>query len=175
MAAEPDWHSIPQPNLPGEVRNFFHNPKERLSSDAYNVRIDHRIERKGLRIRAHFAKLRGKSAADRTAGAREPAGLYADLDARSWMFSETHTVSPNKVNEFRFGFIYTHRESGHRSAPRLFDEYGIKGALDEPKIKGLPQFNINAHERTGHAEHRQLAPSPATGSGNFPSEKSGKI
>jgi hypothetical protein len=60
------------------------------------------------------------------------------------------------------------------SAPRMNDEFGIKGALNDPKIKGLPQININALAGLG-TQNTGNAPIPATGSGNFPSEKSGKI
>src|SRR5260370_26320741 len=36
----------PSPNLAGSVRNFFYNPKERLRSDGYSVRADHRFSSK---------------------------------------------------------------------------------------------------------------------------------
>ena len=54
----------PEPNLPGAVRNFYYNPKERLSADAYNVRIDHHIGPKDSmfgRISQNFGQ---QSAAD---------------------------------------------------------------------------------------------------------------
>src|SRR5260370_7181198 len=37
---------FPSPNLPGSVRNFFSNPKERLTSDGYSVRVEHRFSSK---------------------------------------------------------------------------------------------------------------------------------
>ena len=37
---------FPAANLPGTVRNFFYNPKERVSSDEYSARIDHHISSK---------------------------------------------------------------------------------------------------------------------------------
>ena len=89
------------------------------------------------------------------------------------MISETHMVSANKVNEFRFGYIYTH-ELQDLFGPRLYDQYGIKGALDEPRIKGLPQFGITGESTLGNAGIGTL-PIPAGGSSNFPSEKSGRI
>jgi hypothetical protein len=89
------------------------------------------------------------------------------------MVSESHILSPNVVNEFRFGYVFTHLQQDIDS-PRLFDEYGIKGALNEPRIKGLPQFNINSMSGLG-TQNTGNSPIPATGSGNFPSEKSGKI
>src|ERR1051325_4818387 len=33
----------PAANLPGTVRNFSYNPKERVSSDTYSIKIDHRF------------------------------------------------------------------------------------------------------------------------------------
>ena len=87
----------------------------------------------------------------------EPANQpgHTDLKARQLMISETHTLSPNKVNEFRLGFVYT-SENQDLFGPRLFDEFGIKGALEAPRITGLPQFSITGLSTLGTA-----APGPA--------------
>jgi hypothetical protein len=164
----------PLPNVAGagELRNFSWNGKERLSSDAYNVRIDHRIGSRDF-IFGRVSQNQGSNQVPTPLP--DPANQqgHANPSGRQWMFSETHTVSPNKVNEFRFGFVYTHIVQDI-SAPRLNDEFGIKGALNDPKIKGLPQININALAGLG-TQNTGTAPIAATGSGNFPSEKSGKI
>ena len=54
---------------------------------------------------------------------------FTDITGRAIAVSETHTLSPNKINEFRFGFVYT-RSYQDVLGPRLFDEYGIKGAVN---------------------------------------------
>jgi hypothetical protein len=164
----------PLPNVPGagEIRNFSWNGKERVSSDAYNVRLDHRIGSRDF-IFGRISQNSGDNQIPNTLP--DPANQqgFVELKGRQWMFSETHTVSANKVNEFRFGFVYT-REHEDTFAPRLNDEYGIKGALNDPKIKGLPQLNINGLSGLG-TQGPGTSPIPATGSGNYPSEKSGKI
>jgi hypothetical protein len=91
------------------------------------------------------------------------------------MLSETHTFAANRLNEFRLGFAYSHLNQDVLG-PRLFDQYGIKGALDAPTIKGLPAFTITGLSTLGTAASGAV-PVPATGanSGNFPNNKSGKI
>ena len=163
---------FPAANLPGMVRNFFYNPKERLSSDGYSVRVDHRIGSKDTmfgRISEGF----GENHLPTTLP--DPANQqgFIDLTARQIMFSETHTVSPNKVNEFRVGFVYS-LTNQDILGPRLFDQFGIKGSLDTPNIKGLPLFSITGLSSLGTAGPGNT-PIAATGSGNFPSKKSGKI
>jgi outer membrane receptor protein involved in Fe transport len=162
----------PLPNLGGEVRNFFYNPKERVSGDAYNVRLDHHIGSHDFvfaRISQHFGENLLPTVLP------EPANQagYANPSGRSLVLSETHSITPNIVNDFRFGFIYTHVIQ-QLFGERLYDQFGIKGALNEPSIKGLPNFTVNGLSNVGTANPGN-APIAATGSGNFPSEKSGKI
>ena len=163
---------FPLPNQPGATRNYSSNPKERLTSDQYNVRVDHQISAKN----SMFGRF-SQSFADNTLPnfLPDPANTQGAIhpDARSLALSETHTFSSNKVNEFRFGFAYTHIQQDV-DAERLFDQFGIKGALNEPKIKGLPQFLITNFTTLGTTTPGNI-PISATGSGNFPSEKSGKI
>jgi hypothetical protein len=162
----------PEPNLPGTVRNFFYNPKERLTSDGYSVRVDHRLSSRD----SMFARIiAGYGNNQLPLLMPEPANQQGlvDLTARSVMFSETHTLKPNVVNEFRIGQIFS-RNNQDLLGPRLFDQYGIKGALDTPKIKGLPQFTITGLSTLGTAAPG-TAPIPASGSGNLPADKSGKV
>ncbi len=162
----------PLPNLPGEVRNYFSNPKERVNSDSYNVRIDHRLSSKDFlfgRISQGFGNNRLPNLLPDPANQQG----WVSLGGRQWMLSESHTLSPTMVNELRLAFIYT-RSFQDTDAPRMFEEYGIKGALNDPNIKGLPQFNINSMTGIGTQAPGTL-PISATGSGNYPAKKSGKI
>src|SRR5207248_159986 len=54
------------------------------------------------------------------------------------------------------------------------DTYSIKATLDTPKIKGLPLFTITGFSGLGTAGPG-TTPIPASGSGNAPADKSGKI
>jgi hypothetical protein len=162
----------PLPNAPGEVNNYFNNPAERVSSDAYNFRGDHRISNRDF-IFARYSRSAGHNELPNTLP--EPANQqgFAEPYGRSLAVSETHTFAPNKFNEFRFGYVYTHALNDIY-APRMYDEYGIKGALNEPRIHGLPQFNITGQSNLGTVPPGNR-PIPAAGSGNYPAEKSGRI
>ena len=83
-------------------------------------------------------------------------------------------MAANKVNEFRLGYVYT-LESQDVTGPRLFDQFGIKGALDAPDIKGLPTFNLTGFSQLGTPTTLGSTPIPASGSGNRPVLKSGKV
>ena len=162
----------PLPNLPGAVRNYYYNPKERVDNDQFNIRIDHRISSKALM----FARISRHSGENRLPTTMpEPANQQGvtDITGRSILFSETQTISANKVNEVRIGQVFT-RNNQDVLSERLFDQYGIKGALDTPRIKGLPQFSITGLSALGTAGPGS-APIPASGSGNWPSDKSGKV
>jgi hypothetical protein len=162
----------PAANLPGTVRNFFYNPKERVSSDEYSVRVDHHISAKDYMF-VGISEGFGENHLPTTLPNPANQQGFIDLMARQIIFSETHTISPNKVNEFRLGFIYS-INSEDVLGPRLFDQYGIKGILDSPQIKGLPGFAITGLSSLGTTGPGTV-PIAATGSGNFPSRKSGKI
>ena len=162
----------PLPNLSGTVNNFFSNPKERVSNDEYSLRMDHRLGSKDY-IFGHISQGWGQNFLPNTLPAPANQQGFVDLTQRQVVVSETHTFSPNKLNEFRLGFVYS-LSNQDVLGPRLFDQFGIKGALDEPKIKGLPTFTITGFSTLGTTGPGST-PIPATGSGNFPSEKSGKI
>ena len=177
---ESQWDSVaakllplyPIPNLQGSVRNFFYNPKERVSSDGYSVRVDHRLASKDS-LFARISEGFGENHLPTTMP--DPANQqgFIDLIARSIMISETHTLASNKVNEFRLGVVFS-RNNQDILGPRLFDRYGIKGALDTPRIKGLPNLAITGLSNLGTVGPGNI-PIAASGSGNFPSDKSGKI
>src|SRR5260370_1046344 len=130
----------PAANLPGTVRNFFYNPKERISSDGYSVRIDHRLGSKDSlfgRISEGFGENHLPTTLPNPANPQS----FIDLAARQIMFSETHTLSSNKVNEFRLGFVYS-LTNQDVLGPRLFDQFGTKGTSDTPKLNGPPLVSV---------------------------------
>lgn len=162
----------PQPNLPGSVRNFFYNPKERVSSDNYSLRVDHRIGSKDS-IFGRISQGWGENSLPDTLPAPANQQGVVDLTARQAMISETHTITTSMVNEFRLGQVYSLNNQDVLAA-RLFEQYGIQGTLDTPRIKGLPLFNITGFSSLG-TTGPGATPIAASGSGNFPSIKSGKV
>lgn len=162
----------PLPDLPGTANNYFSNPKEILKADQYNLKFDHHF-RDADYMFVRFSQ--GWNDNTPPLLLPPPANQQGEthLYQRQLVVSETHTLSANKANEFRLGFVYT-LENQDISGPRLFDQYGIKGALDVPTIKGLPLFTITGLSNLGTAAPG-ASPIAAAGSGNFPSKKSGKI
>jgi hypothetical protein len=162
----------PLPNLPGTVNNYFSNPKEVLKADQYNLKFDHHFRAQDYMF-VRFSQ--GWNDNLPPFVLPPPANQTGEdhLYQRQIVASETHTFSPTKVNEFRLGFVYT-LEYQDVNGPRLFDQYGIKGALDTPTIKGLPLFTITGLTNLGTAAPG-TSPIAAAGSGNFPTRKSGKI
>ena len=79
--------SYPLPNVPGadEVRNFSWNGKERVYSNAYNVRIDHRIGSRDF-IFGRISENNGNNQVPTVLP--EPANQqgYVNLTGRQWMF-----------------------------------------------------------------------------------------
>ena len=162
----------PLPNLSGEVRNFFYNPKERLTGDSYDTRIDHRLSAKDFLV-ARASWNTGHNELPTVLPDPANGHGYVNLNGRSLMLSATHTISSSMLNELRFGAAYTDIQED-LFGERLFDQYGIKGAVNEPKVKGLPNFNIPGLTNLGTSP-ASVAPIPAAGSANYPNEKSGKI
>ena len=161
----------PLPNLSGP-RNFFYNPKERTSADQVNARIDHEI-----RSRDHlFGRFSTDLANNLVAPPLPPPTndfMTIQAQGRSLAVGETHTLSSEKLNEFRFGYIYTYHQQD-TPPPRRFAEYGILGAPENPKIHGLPNFIIGSLNNLGTAPPGGSGIG-AAGTGNTPSEKSGTI
>ena len=163
----------PLPNLPGTVNNFSYDPKERLRADQYNVKGDHHF-RASDSLFARFSQGWGHNVQPPLLPAPANGQGFAEVRQRELVVSETHTVSSNKINEFRFGLMYTY-ENQDLDGPRLFDQYGIKGALDTPTIKGLPTLTITGLTVLGTPTALGAVPVAATGTGNMPAKKAGKI
>ncbi len=162
----------PLPNLPVTVRNFFYNPKERLIGDSYDTRIDYRLSTKDSLV-ARVSWNTGHNELPTVLPDPANGQGYVNLNGRSIMLSTTHVFSSSMLNELRFGAAYTDIQED-LFGERLFDQYGIEGALNEPKVKGLPNFNITGLTNLGTSPV-SAAPIPAGGSGSVPFEKSGKV
>jgi hypothetical protein len=163
----------PLPTLLGTANNYSYNPKEVVNADTYSLKVDHHFGSKDYL----FGRVsQGWNYTVLPTLLPDPANTqgFTDLIVRQVVLSETHTVSTNKVNEFRLGYVYT-LESADTIGPRLFDQFGIKGALDAPNIKGLPTFNVTGFSQVGTPTTLGSAPIPASGSGNRPVLKSGKV
>ena len=162
----------PLPNLPGDVQNFFYNPKERLSSDSYNTRVDHRLNAKTF-LSARASWNTGYNQLPTTLPDPANAQSYVNLHGRSLMLSATHNISSSKLNELQFGAVYSDMQQD-LFEERLFDQYGIQGAVNDPRVKGLPDIMVTGLSKLGISPPG-VAPIPAGGSASVPYEKSGKV
>jgi hypothetical protein len=163
----------PLPTTSGAVNNFFSNPKEIVNSDNYSVKGDHRFSSSDSTF-VRFSQGWGTNILPTLLPAPANTQGFTDLRQRQVAVSETHIFSGAKVNEFRLGFVYT-LESQGVDGPRLFDQYGIKGALDTDFIKGLPTFSLTGFSQLGTPTTLGATPVPASGSGNRPILKTGKV
>lgn len=163
---------FPEPNLPGATRNYFSNPKERVYNDQYNFRVDHRL---GARDNM-FGRYSGSGNENTLPALLPPPSsnvIKAKPNSQSVAVSETHTFGGSRVNEFRFAFVRTQMLQV-AEGPRRFDEFGVRGAVDDPTITGLPTVPITGYSTLGTTGPGVL-PIAATGGTNMPIDKIGRV
>ncbi|MBI4468258.1 MAG: TonB-dependent receptor [Acidobacteria bacterium] len=163
---------FPLPNLPGNVNDYFYNPKQRVRSDQIDVRVDHRIGASG----SLFARFSLSNDVNTLPPPMPPPAndlSKAIVHGRSFVLGHTRSFGPHLVNEFRGGFNRTFLDQ-NIDTPRRFDEFSIKGGLDDPGIRGLPTFGISGFSILGTANPASDLPIPVTGSGNLPVTKAGQ-
>lgn len=162
----------PAPNLPGNVRNHFYNPKQTVFGEQGNLRLDHQLNGKdSLFGRVSISDGRNSLPTLLPAPASTP--VLATPTAQSIAASHTRILTTSAVNELRFGFMRTRLQ---QSTPtdRLFESFGIRGVFDDPTVKGLPTFGITGLSTLGTTGPGNL-PIGATGSGNLPIDKWGRV
>ena len=115
-------NAFPEPNIPGSSdrcgqvnldgvcikQNYLAQRTQIQNFDDFDVRVDYNLSSRDL-VFGRYSYGRDKSDTSSRLPAL-PAGFGSGLQAnypRSFAFGETHTFSPNIVNEFRFGWIKT--------------------------------------------------------------------
>ncbi|MDE1175680.1 MAG: TonB-dependent receptor [Edaphobacter sp.] len=160
----------PAPNLTGTF-NYLSNQTERVDSDQYIIRLDHHLSAKDSFF-SHFVQVLGQNTLPATLPPPASNPSIVKPEAHSFVASETHIFSPSLVNEARVGYQET-RERQNINSPRLFDQFGIIGAPNDPTVSGLPTFAISGLTTVGSTGPGTLL-TPATGSGNLPIDKQGR-
>lgn len=161
----------PLPNLTGNY-NYFSNQKESIDNDQYIGRIDHRFsDRDNMFGRYVTSANTNVLPATLPPPASNPSIVTPEAHTFAW--GETHIFTPTLINEVRVGYQET-REQQNIQGSRLFDQYGIKGAPDVSNVLGLPTFAISGLTTLGTTGPGNL-PTPATGSGNLPIDKQGRV
>lgn len=162
----------PAANQSGAV-NFFSNQTEQVNNDQYIGRIDHRFSDKDS-VFGHYADSSFNELLPATLPPPASSVTNATPEARSFAVSETHIFTPSLVNETRFGYQHTWLIQQVSDTQRLFSQYGINGAYNDPTVLGLPTFSVAGFSTLGTTGPGNL-PTPATGSGNLPVDKEGRV
>lgn len=139
---------VPLPNLPGLTNNYLDTRPQRQRNNQEGLRIDHRLTDSGL--------LFGRYSVSNETGF-VPAGLpgsgtISAVRAQHAVLGETHTLSPNLVNEARFGFARLRLERLSENAFRrdVVTELGIPGTqFAGPEVWGVPSVTIPGYSTLG--------------------------
>lgn len=162
----------PEQNLPGAVRNYSYNPKERVYTDQGNIRLDHQLSQKDS-IFGRFSIQDSRNTLPTLLPEPASTPSFATPTAQSVAATYTRIINPSFVNELRFGYMRT-RLQQQTTGERLFETYGIKGVYQDPTVLGLPTFGITGLSTLGTTGPGNL-PIGATGSGNLPIDKLGRV
>jgi hypothetical protein len=160
----------PAPNRPGSI-NYFSNQKESLSADQYIARIDHQIGPRDT-VFARYIYSTGTGILPGTLPPPANDISVNDTGVHSAAVSDTHLFNSHLINEARVG-VQQSVESQQSNGPRLFAQYGIKGAPEIEDVRGLPVFTFSGLTSLGTVGPGNL-PTPSTGSGNLPLDKLGR-
>jgi hypothetical protein len=138
---------FPTPNANIDGNNYLAEPKRSLDQNNFDVRIDHTISahdgifgRFSYESQPSFAPSPFNNALD---GGAFSDG-YQQNSYRSAAISETHTFSPNVVNELRFGYnrINSHRFQLNYNT-NVSAQLNFPGVPFGPDNGGLPQITID--------------------------------
>ncbi|HEX4134036.1 MAG TPA: carboxypeptidase regulatory-like domain-containing protein [Bryobacteraceae bacterium] len=148
---------LPLPNLPGTANNLLAVDKQTNDNNQYDARIDHQFSSndtayvRASALNANEFDPFGSSVLNE---ALLP-GFGRNLTTHSANVSagETHSVSANMQNEFRFGFLRVSGGQGDPNAGAPFaSQYGLQGTTANPSDMGYPQVSLsNAFTTIGSA------------------------
>ncbi len=135
--------NIPLPNLPGIGQNLLASDTQRINTNAYSARIDHRISDKDTAfVRASIFDARefdpfgsGVLQESLLPGFGRDLSTHTVNGAVQW----SHTFSPNLLNEARFGYMTV---AGGQQSPNAGNPFaaltGIQGVTANPSDMGFP-------------------------------------
>jgi hypothetical protein len=148
---------VPLPNLSGAANNLLSVAEQTNNNNQYNARLDHQFSPKdNASVRASVFDANeidpfGSSVLNE---ALLP-GFGRTLKTRSEnvLVGETHTFSPNVLNEIRFGWLRVAGGQGDPNAGNNFAaQYGLLGTTSNPSDLGYPQVSLsNAFTTMGDA------------------------
>jgi hypothetical protein len=137
----------PTPGLTGQ-NNLLSVQRQSYDNNEYNVRLDHRFSERDnsfLRASVFDASQFDPFGSSVLNEALLPGfGRTLTTHTVNLAAAETHTLSPNFVNEFRFGWL---RVSGGQGDPNggnpFASQYGLQGVTPNPADMGYPQISLS--------------------------------
>jgi len=128
------WEFWPEPNRPSEsatqlLRNYYKVDRGKINRDQFHLRFDF-IESSSSNWFGRFSQ---SDEVELTSGIYLNGGKI-ETQPKQYMISNTRTLSPTLVNEFRFGITDHFNTTGRELA-------GVRNVLDELKIPGLSTPN----------------------------------
>jgi hypothetical protein len=142
----------PLPNLPGTItgaNNFTANPSTVLTRNIIVYRIDHRLTERDLLTYRQFLNLNlTESQATYAERDADPFSTRTEGRTHNYLISETHTFSPNLVNEFRYAFLPRFFLSSSPSLDKnAAERIGLRGVSG----RAFPQFVITGMTGVGRS------------------------
>jgi hypothetical protein len=148
---------VPLPNLPGPGNNLLSDGKQTNNNHQYDARLDHQFSDKdntSARVSGFDANEADPFGSSVLNEALLPGfGRTLNTLSTNLLLSETHTFSPNALNEIRFGWLRVSGGQGDPNAGNNFaSQYGLQGTTTNPGDLGYPQVSLsNAFTTMGSA------------------------
>jgi hypothetical protein len=139
---------LPLPTSSGNSNNLLAIGQQRINTNQYNARVDHQITGKDsafARASVFDANQFDPFGSSVLNEALLP-GFGRTLRTHSVNLSvgETHTFTPNILNEFRFGWLRVSGGQGDPNAGNTFAaQNGLLGTTSNPADMGYPQVNLS--------------------------------
>ncbi len=143
--------TYPLPNQPGAANNYILNPPNKFNGDQYDNRVDYNISSRDLlfgRYSLTESDLLSPGGLPSPASG-QPAAGEIPITAHSGVLSETHTFSPNIVNEFHGGVNRLDAVRLPENRQNLIQQFGFKGIPFYSDITGLPAISVTGFTNLG--------------------------
>ena len=150
-------NAFPLPTAPGLFNNFTSSQVFSQNTNQFDVRGDENFSSSDtLFVRVSYSEAPSSIAPslNDVVGSRGYSPGLGPTSGRNAVLSETHTFSPNTVNEIRVGYSGTRIErfQNQYNVPNVPQQYGIQGVPQYTDNGGLPQFNVGGMNGFGAGE-----------------------
>ncbi|MFN7919538.1 MAG: carboxypeptidase regulatory-like domain-containing protein [Bryobacteraceae bacterium] len=137
----------PAQNNPGDPsRNYISAFSEAVTNNDYLGRADHRLSDKDqIFARYAFGKIQ-----DSRAPVIPPFAVYTEDTSQSVVLAETHTFSPNVLNELRLGYTRIRfLDTPLSSFPQFSTQNSLPLVTRDPKFADLPIVGVSGYTGLG--------------------------